>query len=47
MVASETNRMEAISLSIRKFLNFLIAKKSTYRSVAQRNDSHDSDFFVF
>ena len=28
------------------FSNFQIAKKSTYRSEVQRNDSHDSDFFI-
>ena len=33
-------------LSNRKFLNFLLDKKSTYRSEVQRNDSHDSDFFI-
>ena len=30
-------------LSNRKFLNFLLDKKSTYRSEVQRNDSHDID----
>lgn len=30
-----------------KFLDFLLAKKSIYRSVAKRNDSHDSDFFIY
>ena len=28
------------------FSNFQIDKKSTYRSEVQRNDSHDSDFFI-
>ena len=39
--------LEVLALSNRKFLNFLLAKKSTYGSAAKRNDSHDSDFFIF
>ena len=41
---SQSNTL--FSSSNRKFLDFLIAKKSFYWSASQRNDSHDSDFFI-